>query len=180
MQRISFGDWIVWNPAASHTLGSGPDDAPPGGPALTSLIQCRETKLIYSPAHSRSATCLSLLFLLFNLDWRKETLLLGKRSIRPNNFIVWKIRNIFHQVVKHYYLCNMYCSGKKMWLTSNLNIFYTNVWIILYFTAGLRAMIWFHMLIHLYLKQEVRVMAWWSAWLVYLTANSVWDAPHPA
>lgn len=71
MKRISLGDWIVWNPAASQALGFRPDDAPPGGPALTSLIQFRRTKLICS-AHSGPAACLSLSFML-DLDQRKET-----------------------------------------------------------------------------------------------------------
>lgn len=57
MKRISFVIGFVWNPAASQALGFEPDDAPPGKPALTSLIQFRQTLLIYSPPHTGPATC---------------------------------------------------------------------------------------------------------------------------
>lgn len=170
MKRISLGDWIVWNPAASQALGFRPDDAPPGGPALTSLIQFRRTKLICS-AHSGPSSML-ITFLHVGLGSKKRNRpLFGKHSIRTDDFMVWKIRNIFHRVVQRYYYLDKYCCGKKMWFSYNLNIFfYTNVWIIFSFIAGLRAKIWFHILVrHFYLKPEVRVMA---CWLIYRTANS--------
>lgn len=118
MKRISSGDWIVWNPPVIQALGLGPDDAPPAGPALTSLIQFRQTKPIYSPPRSRpAASCLTW------MGERNRTLL-GERSLGTNDLIVWKI---FHQEVKHCYYLNEYCCGKKKQSEYYVNIVYNEV-----------------------------------------------------